>query len=56
LAFCPNLGWFNESMAEVINISMEIFNCDNFENFFHEFQFQIGALIISPAKIPKKVQ
>jgi hypothetical protein len=49
--FGPNLGWCNENFNEIINMLMETFNCDNFSNFFQEFQFQIGALIISPAKI-----
>jgi hypothetical protein len=30
---------------------MNTFNVVNFPSFFNEFQFRIGALIISPAKI-----
>jgi hypothetical protein len=33
---------------------MEIFGCNNFGTFYQELRFQIGSLIISPAKILHK--
>jgi hypothetical protein len=52
--FGPNLILSNDNLNEVINIVIVTFNCKNFQRFYQEFQFQVGALIISPSKILHK--